>query len=514
MMFSSNTQTKCLLRQRTIVYGLLVSLLVQAAMATHRRRLPTQHAFTNDDHANDQVQVEAHPNKPVVPQVNGTSLPPLERRTTANGFPGLPGQTPPRIVKPTVPVPEEMPQPRKDGIDKQSIPSSPVSVADSAEEKHSSPATPVSPTPLPEHPKSNHKQFELGQLYTSEIKNLFEARKEDADKTSKLQEAKAAELQATKFVSEEFRQDQLKTPYCLSLTDEVNALKDFVTAKENTRAKYIENLVTQKKAENKKAQDAADAEVAATKEKQTMLADLSEQTVAHHQSRTDLAQNFQDELKNYIDQDAIRAEADLKSALEHADKSATTVEAASVKRNDDLTAKHNALNERHTAFKGEINGKVKEIETKFDTNEADKTQRHADTLERANEKTTEVKTELNLRADDLQAAHDELRTHHTNLNGVVDTHTNNLNTAKNFMMNRFGGKKTWDEDCEIFGKWDTKQDVKATSPAASDMSEGSTNGSADNVAKAAPARRRLAADSTRGHTVVLEALLEEINRQN
>merc|ERR1712096_314303 len=168
--------------------------------------------------------------------------------------------------------------------------------------KHSSPATPVSPTPLPEHPKSNHKQFELGQLYTSEIKNLFEARKEDADKTSKLQEAKAAELQAAKFVSADFRQNQLETPYCMSLTDEVNALKDFVTAKENTRAKYIENLVTQKKAENKKAQDAADAEVAATKEKQTMLADLSEQTVAHHQSLTDLAQNFQDELKNYIDQ--------------------------------------------------------------------------------------------------------------------------------------------------------------------------------------------------------------------
>merc|ERR1712096_503440 len=207
--------------------------------------------------------------------------------------------------------------------------------------KHSSPATPVSPTPLPEHPKSNHKQFELGQLYTSEIKNLFEARKEDADKTSKLQEAKAAELQATKFVSEEFRQDQLKTPYCLSLTDEVNALKDFVTAKENTRAKYIENLVTQKKAENKKAQDAAIAEADAMKEKHGMMAALSEQTDHDHQSRTNLAEQIEDQLTKYIGQDAKRAEADLKSALEHADKSATTVEANSVKRNDDLTAKHN-----------------------------------------------------------------------------------------------------------------------------------------------------------------------------
>merc|ERR1712096_139418 len=311
----------------------------------------------------------------------------------------------------------------------------------------------------------------------------------------------------------EFRQKQLETPYCMSLTDEVNALKDFVTAKENTRAKYIENLVTQKKAENKKAQDAAIAEADAMKEKHGMMAALSEQTDHDHQTRTNLAQKIEDQLTEYIGQDAKRAEADLKSALEHATKSATTVDDANIRRHNELNQRHEALKERHTAFKGEINGKVKEIETKFDTNEADKTQRHADTLERSNEKTTEVKTELNLRGDVLQAAHDELRTHHTNLNGVVDTHTNNLNTAKNFMMNRFGGKKTWDGDCEIFGKWDTKQDVKATSPAASDMSEGSTNGSADNVLKAAPARRRLAADSaslTRGHTVVLEALLDKI----
>merc|ERR1711964_313925 len=262
---------------------------------------------------------------------------------------------------------------------------------------------------------------------------------------------------------------------------------------------YIENLLTQKKAENKKAQDAAIAEADAMKEKHGMMAALSEQTDHDHQSRTNLAQKIEDRLTKYIGQDAKRAEADLKSALEHADKSATTVEANSVKRNDDLTAKHNALNERHTAFKGEINGKVKEIETKFDTNEADKTQRHADTLERANEKTTEVKTELNLRADGLQAAHDELRTHHANLNGVVDTHTNNLNTAKNFMMNRFGGKKTWDEDCEIFGKWDTKQDAKAASPAASDMSESSTNGSPKSDSQSSKRRRRLAENSTRGH---------------
>merc|ERR1712096_587742 len=375
---------------------------------------------------------------------------------------------------------QQLDAPPQQGVNPGSIPRMPSPVP---EEKNSVSAT------LPDHPTSNHEEFKLSQLYTSEIKNLFAGRAQGMAETFEMHQAKAAELKnAEQFVSAEFRQKQLETPYCMSLTDEVNALKTFVEAKENTRAKYIENLVTQKKTENKKAQDAADAEVAATKEKQTMLADLSEQTVAHHQSRTDLAQNFQDELKNYIDQDAIRAETDLKSALEHADKSATTVEAASVKRNDDLTAMHNALNERHTAFKGEINGKVKEIETKFDTNEADKTQRHADTLERANEKTTEVKTELNLRADGLQAAHEDLRTAHTNLNGVVDTHTNNLNTAKNFMMNRFGGKKTWDEDCEIFGKWDTKQDVKAASPAA-DMSEGSSH---DSAVKASPARRRLA----------------------
>merc|ERR1712096_572176 len=343
--------------------------------------------------------------------------------------------------------------------------------------KHSSPATPVSPTPLPEHPKSNHKQFELGQLYTSEIKNLFEARKEDADKTSKLQEAKAAELQATKFVSEEFRQDQLKTPYCLSLTDEVNALKDFVTAKENTRAKYIENLVTQKKAENKKAQDAAIAEADAMKEKHGMMAALSEQTDHDHQSRTNLAEQIEDQLTKYIGQDAKRAEADLKSAIEHATKSANTVEANSVARHTTLNAKHEDLSGKHTAIANNTTADVGAINAKFEDNDEDEERRHVKTLKDANEFTTEVETKLNARATGLQNMHDALRTDHTNLDGVVDTHTNNLDTTKKFILDRFGRKQEWDASCDKnFGKWDNapEQDANAVSPR-SNMSESTNN---------------------------------------
>merc|ERR1712096_558780 len=284
----------------------------------------------------------------------------------------------------------------------------------------------------------------------------------------------------------EFRQDQLKTPYCLSLTDEVNALKDFVTAKENTRAKYIENLVTQKKAENKKAQDAAIAEADAMKEKHGMMAALSEQTDHDHQSRTNLAEQIEDQLTEYIGQDAKRAEADLKSAIEHATKSANTVEANSVARHTTLNAKHEDLSGKHAAFANKTTADVGAINAKFDDNDEDKERRHVKTLNDANEFTTEVETKLNARATGLQNMHD---------------------TTKKFILDRFGRKQEWDASCDKnFGKWANapEQNVKA-------MSEGSSH---DSVAKASPARRRLAANSTRGHTVVLEALLDEINRQN
>merc|ERR1711964_271149 len=208
--------------------------------------------------------------------------------------------------------------------------------------------------------------------------------------------------------------------------------------------------------------------------------------------------------------------ADIETAAVHADAAAKKVDAAHITLHKDLDARHEELSGRHAAFAKQTTENVGVINAKFIDNDEDKLRRHVKTLKDAEEFTTGVETKLNTRADGLQAAHDKLRTHHTNLNGVVDTHTNNLNTAKNFMLDRFGGKKTWDSDCEIFGKWDTKQDAKAASPAASDMSESSTNGSPKSDSQSSK-RRRLAADSdslTRGHTVVLEALLEEINRQN
>merc|ERR1711964_751954 len=132
----------------------------------------------------------------------------------------------------------------------------------------------------------------------------------------------------------------------------------------------------------------------------------------------------------------------------------------------------------------------------------------------ANEFTTEVETKLNARATGLQEMHDALRTDHTNLDGVVGTHTNNLDTTKNFILDRFGRKKEWDVSCEKgFGKWANapEQDVKAASPAASDMSEGSTSNGSSKSDSQTHKRRRLAENSTRGHTVVLEGLLDEIN---
>merc|ERR1712096_307517 len=317
---------------------------------------------------------------------------------------------------------QQLDAPPQQGVNPGSIPRMPSPVP---EEKNSVSAT------LPDHPTSNHEEFKLSQLYTSEIKNLFAGRAQGMAETFEMHQAKAAELKnAEQFVSAEFRQKQLETPYCMSLTDEVNALKTFVQAKENTRAKYIENLLTQKKAENKKAQDAAIAEADAMKEKHGMMEALSEQTDHDHQSRTKLAQNIEDQLTEYIGQDAKRAEADLKSAIEHATMSANTVEANSFKRHTTLNAKHEDLSGKHAAFAKQTTADVGAINAKFEDNDEDKERRHVKTLKDANEFTTEVETKLNARATGLQNMHDALRTDHTNLDGVVGTHTNNLDTTK------------------------------------------------------------------------------------
>merc|ERR1711964_50741 len=199
--------------------------------------------------------------------------------------------------------------------------------------------------------------------------------------------------------------------------------------------------------------------------------------------------------------------ADIETAAVHADAAAKKVDAAHITLHKDLDARHEELSGRHAAFAKQTTENVGVINAKFIDNDEDKERRHVKTLNDANEFTTGVETKLNARAEGLQAAHNDLRTDHTYLNKVVDTHTNNLDTTKKFILDRFGRKQEWDASCDKnFGKWANapEQDVKA-------MSEGSSH---DSVAKASPARRRLAANSTRGHTVVLEALLDEINRQN
>merc|ERR1711964_478818 len=186
--------------------------------------------------------------------------------------------------------------------------------------------------------------------------------------------------------------------------------------------------------------------------------------------------------------------ADIETAAVHADAAAKKVDAAHITLHKDLDARHEELSGRHAAFAKQTTENVGVINAKFIDNDEDKLRRHVKTLKDAEEFTTGVETKLNTRADGLQAAHDKLRTDHTNLNGVVDTHTNNLNTTKEFILDRFGGKEKWDAKCDsAFGKWDApEQDVKAASPASS-MSDGSTNGSATNSPKSdSKMRRRLA----------------------
>merc|ERR1711964_852552 len=115
------------------------------------------------------------------------------------------------------------------------------------------------------------------------------------------------------------------------------------------------------------------------------------------------------------------------------------------------------------------------------------------------------------------------------LEGGVNTHTNNLGVTRKYILDQFGRKASGEADCDThIGKWDKTHGPQAQNPddvqSVGSASDNSTNGSDDKK------RRRLATDSVpltpseralarrrlmnrpKSHTVVLEALLEEINR--
>merc|ERR1711964_692870 len=169
-----------------------------------------------------------------------------------------------------------------------------------------------------------------------------------------------------------------------------------------------------------------------------------------------------------------------------------------------------------------INGNVTEIETRLQQNEVDKTERHEKTLGEAKEFTNDVKKELDIRAEGLENNHQALRTEHDTLEGVVSTHTNNLGVTQKFILDRFGRKQTWDADiARSFGPWAEADDVQPVVGSENGQDEVSGNDRRRLAADSAPltpseralARRRLM-NRPKSHTVVLEALLEEINRLN
>merc|ERR1711964_832842 len=155
----------------------------------------------------------------------------------------------------------------------------------------------------------------------------------------------------------------------------------------------------------------------------------------------------------YINQDATRAQDDLMNAAKHADTVAKVVDTKHDNLHSALQQSHQELGDKHDTFEGEIRGNVDQIFTELAQNESDKTTRHVKTLGEAKEFTTEAKNELNLKREGLEKMHQALRTDHGNLEGVVKTDTNNLGTTQAFILNRFGMKKKWDKDCEVFGKW-------------------------------------------------------------
>jgi len=390
---------------------------------------------------------------------------------------------------------------------------------------------------LPAHPVSDHAEFKVNP-YQEEFTNRFTTQ---AEELTKYLEEHQAELDtfnnesikfAQKFpsfeASEEMKRKEGETPFCKAMDAEVDALKQFIITKEATKKEYIAKTVAQKREEHKqRSVDAATAHVKAMTEKQSMLQGLTEQTNADHKARAGLSENIRGELDRYIKQDATRAQADLENAANHAADAVNAVDTKHNNLHSGLKESHSALSDKHDAFEGEIKGHVAEIDNKLQKNEDDKAQRHVETLKTANDFTTEVKQELNHRAEGLEKMHKTLRTDHGNLDAVVSSHTNNLGTTKEFIMNRFGMKKEWDSACKVFGEWTEPlapkpDDVQSVGSA----SDNSTNGSDDKK------RRRLATDSVpltpseralarrrlmnrpKSHTVVLEALLEEINRLN
>jgi len=391
---------------------------------------------------------------------------------------------------------------------------------------------------LPALQAPDHAEFKVNP-YEEEFTNRFTTQ---AEELTKYLEEHQAELDtfnnesikfAQKFpsfeASEEMKRKEGETPFCKAMDAEVDALKQFIITKEATKKEYIAKTVAQKREEHKqRSVDAATAHVKAMTEKQSMLQGLTEQTNADHKARAGLSENIRGELDRYIKQDATRAQADLENAANHAADAVNAVDTKHNNLHSGLKESHSALSDKHDAFEGEIKGHVAEIDNKLQKNEDDKAQRHVETLKTANDFTTEVKQELNHKADSLEKMHKALRTDHDNLGEVVGTHTNNLGVTRKYILDQFGRKASWDSACNrTFGNW-PKPQARKTDDVQSvvSASDNSTNGSDDKK------RRRLATDSVpltpseralarrrlmnrpKSHTVVLEALLEEINRLN
>lgn len=543
---------------RGILFGVLIGLLVQEGTSEG-----------NDTGSNDKVVVVSKDPRinPNSGPSNPAGVPNLARVTTVGGFPALPsiGEKPAARTgsrRTESPSPSAKLTDAKSGAndaadsrddEKVSEPSTPTPSGKTAEPvnaKSSAAAAGGVPAAVPEahlpaRPASNHGEFKVSQLYQEDqFTNRFTSQAQDLAKSLEARQAELNKLQAgeTDFASADIRAKEGQSSFCQAWDEEVIALKKFVEAKEKTRSKYIEKAVAQKREEHQREVNAATADVKATQEKQSMLEGLREQTDAHHKSRAELAQSIRGELERYIKHDAARAQVDLKNAADHAAEAANAVDTKHDNLHSALQERHIELSDKHAGFKDEIREQVAEIETKFEKNESDKEQRHEVTLEKANEFTTLAKEELNHRANTLEGKNKALRTDHANLHNVVGSHANNLETTRKYILDRFGGKESWDGKCvDTFGKWIKPDGVNAASPVASDvesqggsspsaMSEGSTNASDRAVVSG---RRRLAADPApltaserslarrrlmnrpKAHTAVLEALyLEEINGLN
>jgi len=632
MMFSSNTQTKCLLRQRTIVYGLLVSLLVQAAMAMHagpnsnnndtgrhnkvrvvarpntpraepsnatshqynsadfpvlgattrRRRLPTG-SSTNDDHTNDKVRVVERPNTPPA----GPSNTRVPRVNNDDSFPPLGTVKPSPIVAPTTAAGSPSASTATSGTSTPVTPttanSSPVSPATASPVGNQQPllrvqsvgATPTAPArtggglrssegqappafnrvesvPQPSTPASVASPAKPG-ISQQDADILAAKGKAEAAQAVEKAQFDAIAAQAAENASLDARANDLGTMFAKANAESSeNAFLD-------KRVNELENMFedSQQDAPPKTGVEHASTppmptpvrvanDVAATaEEKASQYVYTSMNIPTHHQDENTICENIDATL--VTNASAENEEGDPIGVQDKFEKLALGFDAIPQLIRDvkvafaqkfktmmlNLSSAFQSMNENvnTTVSKVQINAHDKraEVITHFD-DEGTKSQLAINALENAgmtlrkerekaeatrqlalveakaaqDEKHAEVKKQLNDHNQTIGEHDGQLDGHSATLvdhTGKLNTHSHQLGLAKAAMdqdlCGGYGTDRLKGTSRDMLVNWDQNQPRKTHAQEKADA-----------------ARRRLAADSTRGHTVVLEALLEEINRQN